>query len=136
MKTVELKLSDSEAKAFIEFLNNKKLVSKLTTAFETEEEDEDEDAEDEDEEGEKPAKKVVKKKKPVEDEDEDEDATEEEDEDEGYTQDRVREKCQQLIQKGKAAQLKKVLGEFGYTKVVQLKPKDFEKFMLKANKIK
>ena len=57
-------------------------------------------------------------------------------EDDTYTQERVREKCQQLIQDGKAAKLKALLGEFGYAKVVQLKPKDFEKFMTKANKIK
>lgn len=58
------------------------------------------------------------------------------DEEETYTVERVREKCQQLIQDGKAALLKKLLTKFKAEKVVQLKPAQFEKFMEEANKIK
>lgn len=53
-----------------------------------------------------------------------------------YTQERVREKCQQLIADGKAPKLKKLLEDFGYAKVAQLQPDDFNDFMNKANKIK
>jgi len=95
-------------------------------------EEEEDEAEEEEEEEVKPKKRVVKKK--VEEEEEEE--TEEEDDEATYTVERVREKCQKLIQDGKAAKLKALLGEFGAAKVVNLKPKDFDKFMAKANKIK
>lgn len=121
-----------ELQSIIELLQGKNGKTKKKTVLENDDEDEDE----EEEEQPKPKKAVKKAKPEPEEEDEDEDEDEEEEESEGYTQDRVREKCQQLIEDGKAAKLKTLLTEFGAAKVVNLKPKDFDKFMAKANKIK
>lgn len=131
----------------VEFSDDvKKLLTKLTQSLSKlsngeESEDDDDDTEEEDEPAPKkkaaPAKKGKKVVEEDEGEDDDDDDTDDDDDDsEGYTQERVREKAQQLIQAGKAPKLKALLGEFGYQKVVQLKPKDFDKFMAKANKIK
>ncbi|HYD91624.1 MAG TPA: hypothetical protein VEA37_09085, partial [Flavobacterium sp.] len=118
------------AKVTIEFddVNSKQLAAVITLlqgngkkAKPVEDEEDNEVEDEEDEEDVIPVNKkktTGKKAKPAaqEDEDEEEDADEEDvedvEEDETYTKDRVVEKCQQLINKKKAPQLKALLEKF------------------------
>jgi hypothetical protein len=114
--TLKVEFSDDVKDFLTELLGGKKETAKEATA--------------------KTAAKGGKKKDPV--EDDDNDLLNDDDSDDApiYTVERVREKCQQLIQDGKAAKLKALLAEFDVAKVVNLQPGDFNAFMTKANKIK